>query len=114
MDVPFLLAQGDAFLLTSQQEAFGNVILEAMAAGLPVITTPVGGIPDIITNGQNGILLDQVTPQTIATAIKHLFQDESLSSQMGNNNKIQAWNNYEASIVTKKIESFYIQLMSSM
>lgn len=88
-------------------------LLEAMAAGLPVITTPVGGIPDIVTNGLNGILLDQVTPQAIATAIKHLFQDESLSSQMGNNNQVQAWNNYEASIVTRKIESFYVQLMSS-
>jgi glycosyltransferase involved in cell wall biosynthesis len=109
-----ILMESDIFVFpTYYGEGCPVSLLEAMAAGLPVITTPVGGIPDIITNGQNGILLDQVTPQTIATAIKHLFQDESLSSQMGNNNKIQAWNNYEASIVTKKIESFYIQLMSS-
>jgi glycosyltransferase involved in cell wall biosynthesis len=109
-----ILWKSDVFVFpTYYGEGCPVSLLEAMAAGLPVITTSVGGIPDIIANGQNGILLDQVTPKAIATAIKHLFQDESLSSQMGSNNRTQAWSNYEASIVTRKIESFYIQLMSS-
>lgn len=51
------LKQADVFALPTYAEGFSNAMLEAMAAGLPVTTTPVGGIPGFITNGGNGILV---------------------------------------------------------
>jgi glycosyltransferase involved in cell wall biosynthesis len=113
-DKVHILKKSDVFVFpTYYGEGCPVSLLEAMAAGLPVITTNVGGIADIVTDGINGILLKQVTSHSISDAIVRLFQDEALSTQMGRNNKTQAWLNYEASIVTKKIERFYMQLLVS-
>ena len=58
-------------------EGFGLVILEAMASGLPVVASNSGGIPDIITDGDNGILTPEKDEQEIANAINSLLSDDN-------------------------------------
>ncbi len=62
----------DILLLPSKMEGVPMVILEALACGTPVIASAVGGIPDLITHGDNGLLLDHVSPQTIAAGVRRL------------------------------------------
>lgn len=82
-------------------------LLEAMAAGLPVITTPAGGIPHIVTEGVNGMLLEKVTPDAIERAMRTLLADESLRRRMGEKNAEDAWSKYSAPVVTRMFEKLY-------
>lgn len=75
----------DIFCLPSIYEAFPLVILEAMAAGLPVIATKVGAVPEIISNGQNGVLVNIKDPKTIAEAILFLYEDKSFYEKIERN-----------------------------
>jgi glycosyltransferase involved in cell wall biosynthesis len=72
----------DIFVLPSITEAFGVVFLEAMAAGLPVIGTNVGGIPEIIRNGQNGMLVPPDRPDLLGKAIIELLSNRDLYTRM--------------------------------
>ena len=72
-EIPKYLAQADCFVLPSIKEGFGIAILEAMAAGLPVIGTRVGGIMDIIEDQKTGILVEPENPRAIANAIQEIY-----------------------------------------
>ena len=72
----------DIFVLPSTTEAFGVVFLEAMASGLPVIGTDVGGIPEIIRDGQNGLLVPPNQPDLLANAIIELLSNRDLYLRM--------------------------------
>lgn len=97
------------YILPTYNEGCPVSLLEAMAAGLAVVTSPVGGIPDIIENDVNGILLDYPTPSQIATALKRLLNDQKFCKTIQGNNLHKAWDLYEAKIVTSKIENIYVQ-----
>lgn len=71
-DVPALLAQADVFVLPSRSEAFPNGAMEAMAAGVPVIASRVGGLLDLIEDGRTGILVSPTEPAAFAAAIEQL------------------------------------------
>jgi len=68
--------QGDIFLLTSQHEAFGIVLLEAMQQGIPCLSTRSGGTEDIVIDGENGWLVND-TPEAVAAAIRNIVCDRS-------------------------------------
>jgi glycogen(starch) synthase len=73
----------DIFLFTSRwEEPFGRVILEAMSQGLPVIATRVGGIPEIINDKENGLLVPSDDPETLANAIKSLVVSPKLAEKI--------------------------------
>ena len=84
-DVNSLMKISSIFCLPSVYEAFPLVILEAMATGLPVIATKVGAVPEIITNGQNGILVNIKDPKNIADAILSLHEDQSFYEKIKRN-----------------------------
>lgn len=69
-------------ILPSANEAFGRVVVEAMASGVPVIATRSGGIPEIVTHMQNGILVPENNVEAISEAIMKLLQDESLKKRL--------------------------------
>jgi len=83
-----LLADHDVFVLPSivtesgQTEGLGTVLLEAMAAGIPVIGSAVGGIPDIITDGENGLLVPERSPEAIARAVLKIAADSDLRQRL--------------------------------
>jgi glycosyltransferase involved in cell wall biosynthesis len=82
-DVPDLIGALDVLLLPSWQEPFGRALMEAMAMGVPVIATEVGGPPELIENGLEGILLPPRVPSAWARAIGTLAGDPTLRAKMG-------------------------------
>jgi glycosyltransferase involved in cell wall biosynthesis len=68
-------ASGDAFLFPSSTETLGLVLLEAMAAGCPVVGAARGGIPDIVTDGVNGCLYNPDDPDSLSAAVHRLLDD---------------------------------------
>lgn len=102
------LLDADIFILPSYYpEGCPIALLEAMGAGLPIITTPVGGIPDIVSDGKNGILLTSHTPDAIEHGIEKMLENESTRKEIGELNRKTAWENYESRAVTSKIEQIY-------
>ncbi len=82
-DVPQLLAHSDCLVLsTITQEAFGRVILEAQAAGVPVVATKVGGVVEIIDDEKTGILVMPKDPDAMAKAVMRLLNDRNLSQHL--------------------------------
>ncbi len=82
-DAKKYLSGADIFLLPSRNEAFPYAILEAGLAGLPIISTSVGGIPEVIRDMQNGILVHPKNPKEIAEAIIYLLDHETTRKEFG-------------------------------
>ena len=76
--------QADIFVFPTYYETFGLVILEAMEYKLPVISTNEGGIPDIVKDGENGLICEKQNPYSLADCIAKLLDDEELRVKMGN------------------------------
>lgn len=76
--------QADIFILPTMNECFPLVILEAMEYKLPVISTNEGGIPDIVKDGENGLICEKRNPDSLADCIAKLLDDEELRIEMGN------------------------------
>src|SRR5215211_5249731 len=82
-DVPRLLAASDVFVLPTLTEALPTVLAEAMAAKLPIVASKVGGIPEMITNGQNGFLVAPEDLDGLAKACIHLLANPEKRADMG-------------------------------
>jgi glycosyltransferase involved in cell wall biosynthesis len=82
-ETPPIFAALDLFVLASKQEAFGLVLLEAMAQGVPIIATRAGGVPEAIENGVNGILVSPGDPSELAGAIERLMRDAEERRRLG-------------------------------
>jgi glycosyltransferase involved in cell wall biosynthesis len=82
-DVPELVRALDILLLPSWEEPFGRALIEAMALGVPVIATNVGGPPEIVENGREGQLVPPREPPAWSRAIRRLAEDPELASRMG-------------------------------
>jgi len=80
------------FVLPSKEESLGVVLLEAMATGTPIVASNIGGIPDIIEDGQNGYLVNYGDSQAMASSIIKLLSDDKLRGEMGAKGKEMAKN----------------------
>lgn len=78
-----LLSKADVFVLPSYNEGLPMALLEAMSWGLPVITTPVGGIPEVVTNQETGLLVNPGDVQQLSKAVQSLIESESLRHELG-------------------------------
>ena len=82
-DVPQLLASATVSVMPSLNEALSNVLLESMASGVPVVATRVGGTPEAIQDGVNGLLVEPGDPAALANAICHLLAQPELARRLG-------------------------------
>jgi glycosyltransferase involved in cell wall biosynthesis len=82
-DVAQSLATADLFVLPSRREAMPLALLEAMAAALPVVATRVGAIPEVLSDGVNGLLVEPEDPADLATAIVRIIRDQDLACGLG-------------------------------
>jgi len=99
--------EADLFTLPSSAEAFGNVFAEALASGLPIVSTPIGGIPDLVEHGTNGFLIQPGDLKALAGAIRYLADDPELRREMAVRNRAKAEANLEWSQVTRRYLSTY-------
>lgn len=86
-NVPQIMKALDVLVVPSLSESFGRVVIEAMAARTPVVASEVGGIPDIIVNGVNGILVPVKNPRAISEAVIKLLSDKSLYYNISQNSR---------------------------
>jgi glycosyltransferase involved in cell wall biosynthesis len=82
-DVPKLMSTFDLFVMPSLSETFGLVLLEAMSASLPVIATNSGGVPEIISNGIDGLLFETRDSFHLSKLLKKIYQDKELANILG-------------------------------
>ncbi|AXH98882.1 N-acetyl-alpha-D-glucosaminyl L-malate synthase BshA [Sporosarcina sp. PTS2304] len=81
-DLPALLSSSDVMLLLSEKEAFGLVLLEAFACGVPAVATAIGGIPEVVDDGRNGFLVALGDVQAVADRVTQLLTDSELHGKM--------------------------------
>lgn len=101
-----LYAKASIFALHSEEESQGIVFAEAMAAGLPVVATNVGGIPYVVNEGKNGLLSAFADVDAFATNMKRLLSDSSLCTAISNNNVLEA-KNYNWKIIAENVMGVY-------
>jgi len=105
------LARGDIFLFPSHyQEGMPYALLEAMAAGLPVIASSTGGIPEIIEHNKNGLLIQPGQSVVLAQAINNLLENHCLRKEFGEKNRYKAETEYDIKVVCEKFNKLYRQL----
>lgn len=101
------LQQAALLALPSYAEGVPIAVLEGMAAGLPVVTTPVGGVPDIFVDGVNGLLVPPGEPHALAQAIGRLLDDPDLRAAMGRANRQKALNDFDLPIYVERLLDLY-------
>lgn len=113
-DVPDLMAAMDVFVLPSINEGMGRVLLEAGAAGTPVVASNVGGVADIVTHGETGILVPPRKPIRIAEAVCALIEDSDLRRKMGQAARAKVCPHYGLENMVAQLEALYEELIKEM
>lgn len=110
-DIPKIINMFDLFALPSLNEGMGKVLVEAMAAGKPIVASDTGGIPDLVTHGYNGLLVPPGNPSRLAEAIVTLLKDSNRRQEIGKNGKLLA-QRYSLESMVEKIETLYEELLA--
>nr|WP_273542521.1 glycosyltransferase family 4 protein [Vibrio fluvialis] len=109
-DIEKYYNDSDFLLMLSFNEALPLVVLEAMSYGLPVISVRVGGVPTIIKDKLNGIIIDDYSSTLLSNRIDSISYDESLYHSLSKNSIISVRNNYSLDVMTEK----FIKLVESL
>lgn len=111
-DVDRIMRSSRVLVLPSLWEGFGLVLLEAMKNKLPIIATNVGGIPEIITDGHEGILVPKENPKILANSINRLLENSKLRNQFIQNAYKKVQNHYSIEKYTHNMFNLYSKMMS--
>jgi len=111
-DIPKLLSVIDIFVLPSLWEGMPNVVLEAMAAGKPVIATDTGGSKDIIDSGINGVLVEPKNSEALAEAILALLGDPAQRKRLGESARDKVKERFPIDKMVSKTEQIYTKLLN--
>jgi len=103
-NIPEYFSASDIFVRPSRSEGFGNSFIEAMAAGLPVIATPVGGIIDFVDDKETGLFASPDNPQSIARAVRTLMDDTRLKAHVIDKAKNRVKDRYSWDYISKEIK----------
>ncbi|MBN1541873.1 glycosyltransferase family 4 protein [candidate division KSB1 bacterium] len=106
-DVPELLSAMDLFVFPSHAEAFGLVLIEAMAAGLAVVSSRCDGVLDIVREGENGLLVPPRDGDALAAAVRQLVLDPQRRLSMGEGGKLLVQQQFAAKRMVDHIEELY-------
>lgn len=106
-DIVGELAKANALVLPAKQETSPMIISESLAVGTPVIATPVGGMPEVVRDGETGFLVPLGDAQALADRITQLIEDSELRSRMSESARQLASERFSRSIVLQKTVDFY-------
>ncbi|MDA0684191.1 MAG: N-acetyl-alpha-D-glucosaminyl L-malate synthase BshA [Bacteroidetes bacterium] len=106
-----ILSIADIFLMPSGSETFGLAALEAMACGVPVIASEIGGLPELVIDGETGFLCELGDIDSYTSACDQLLKDDNLHQRMAKASRDRAVNMFDESIIIPKYESYYEQVM---
>jgi len=104
-DLPAILQSAEIFVRPSLSEGLGNSFIEAMAAGLPIIGTPVGGIPDFLIDGETGVFCKVRDPESIAKAVRRIIEDTDFKEKIARNGEILVNSRYGWNDIAQQIDS---------
>lgn len=110
-DIPELLAITDIFTLSSLSEGMPVSIMEAMASGLPVVAADVGGVSELVVDGETGFLVPPRNPSLLAEKIKILIDNKTLRKTMGIKGQARVKDNFTLETMVKKTEEVYRRLI---
>lgn len=106
-DAVDLIQVCDIFALTSRFEGMPMVLLEAMALSKPIVATAVGGVPEVVQNGHNGIVIDRRTPELLEKALLELISDRELARRMGSHGRARYDKYFTAEAMASAYEGRY-------
>ncbi len=109
-DIPELLRSFDIFVQTSIFEGMSNTILEAMASSLPIIATDTGGNPEVVSNGENGILVPVGGVTELSVALQKYLSDPVLRYKHGSNSRRRAIDCFDLSLMAARYAEMYENL----
>lgn len=109
-DLPGVLRAADAFVLSSLHEGMSNVLMEAMALGLPCVSTPVGGVDELLRDGESGLVVPAAEPAPIAAAVARLMDDPELARRLGAAARERMAREFSLAANVRRFESLYERL----
>ncbi len=110
-DIPTLMQKADVFVLPSLAEGISNTILEAMATGLPIIATKVGGNPELVTPDENGKLFESNSPEELSQILLEYIDNSHLLMAHGSSSREMAVNQFSIGTMAKKYKELYLNIM---
>lgn len=111
-DAPDLLEAADFLVLPSLMEGLPMAILEAMSHALPVVATPVGGVGELIVDGEHGLLVPPGDPEALASAIARMATDPALRASLGASGRRRVETDFSFESMTRKYENSYFDLLA--
>jgi len=111
--LPYLYTSCDIFILPSLYENFPICLLEAMSSGLAVISTNVGGIPEMITHGENGIIIKPKITKDIIESIEHLIENNELRRKLGENARKTVINKFSWTRIALETKECYMRVLEN-
>lgn len=108
-DMPDIMRALDLLVLPSTREGMPMIILEALAARVPVVATRVGGIPEVISDGENGSLVEPLQPRALANEIARLLRDPALRARYGREGRRIFEERYSAAAMARSYEAIYLR-----
>ena len=110
-DLPNVLRDADLFLLPSESESFGLAALEAMSCGVPVIASRVGGVPEVVVDGETGLLAPVGDVAAMAAHVVRLLADAPLRARLGAAARQRAEVAFPLEATVSKYEALYRRLL---
>jgi glycosyltransferase involved in cell wall biosynthesis len=111
-DVPDLLEAADLFVLPSRSEGQPNALIEAMAMGLPVVATRVGGVPEVAADGEEAVLVPPDSPEALASACATVLASADLRCRLGTAARERARREHDAAIMARQYEKLYGEILA--
>ena len=111
-DVPDVLAALDVAVSSSDYEGSPLSVMEYMEAARPVVATRVGGIPDLIDDGEQGLVVERQDPAGFAAAVAQLLRDPERARQMGERGRERRRTEFDIDVMVKRLEALYLELRS--
>jgi glycosyltransferase involved in cell wall biosynthesis len=110
-DVPRLLQIFDAFVLSSKLEGLSLTLLEAAAAGLPIVATDVGGNAEVVVDGRTGFIVEPENPGALGDAMSRLGGDSGLARSMGERGRERVSEHYSLEAMVRRYDEIYHEIL---